>query len=257
MKILSNPTFKKVLIIVVIFIALMLCWSLIKTIFQHSSKKSSESVFFSNPIDAMIQKEINEENITKGYGNLPQSWLLWVNLKTMGYNYGSKKTILSKSGVQTPRIEISPKTNSLEVSVSKEEGGTNVILPNAVTVNNWTHIGVTISDKFMEVYINGKLTKTKEISGSVNVDKSDVIISENSGFKGQIKKLRFFNKRLSADVINKIYNSDKPKKESAVFSWLKQTLEPAFSEKIPKNKDTSKTDPVCPPCELSDIDDKN
>ena len=78
------------------------------------------------------------------------------------------------------------------------------------------------------------------------------IISENSGFAGSIKNLRYFNKQVSAADIYSIYQREKPQTYIPVISWLKQKMEPTRSEAIPKDKPEPKkspTNPVCPPCE--------
>ena len=120
------------------------------------------------------------------------------------------KNYIIKNWYINSKLEISPKTNSLEVSVVNDNGGTNIIIPNKITINDWTHIAVVVTRKFMEVYINGKLLKTKPINGKVKTDLSDVIISENSGFSGSIKNLRYFNKQVSAADIYSIYQREKP-----------------------------------------------
>ena len=243
---------KKILLLIVYFAIAFVVFTLIKTILNHLTKRKNESVFFLNKIDAVAQQTISENLITKGSTSVPQTWSIWVKLNSLKYNYGSKKTILSKTGISTPKLEISPKTNSLEVSVVNDNGGTNVIIPNKITINDWTHIAVVVTRKFMEVYINGKLLKTKPINGKVKTDLSDVIISENSGFAGSIKNLRYFNKQVSAADIYSIYQREKPRSYIPVISWLKQKMEPTQSEAIPKDKPEPKkspTDPVCPPCE--------
>ena len=255
---LKNTLIKNTLKISGLLLVALVVYTLIVTLIQHLSKRKSESAFFTSNNDATQTKNIAEEIITKGNNRLSQTWCIWIKLDNMNYNYGSKKSILTRQGVETPKIEISPKTNSLEVGVAKENGGETDIIPNIITVNSWTHITLVLTQKYMETWINGKLMSTKKLNGIPKLDDSNVLVNKEGGFAGYIKNLRFFNKQLSAKEILNIYNKEKPREYIPVISWIQNKLYPKPSEAAPKDsvdKDDNnlkQPQPKCPPCENND-----
>ena len=62
-------------------------------------------------------------------------------------------------------------------------------------MQKWVNIITTISNRSLDVYINGKLIKTKTFENIVNISSlndGDIVLVPNSGFGGYISKIRYY-----------------------------------------------------------------
>ena len=64
-----------------------------------------------------------------------------------------------------------------------------------INMQKWVNIITTISNRSLDVYINGKLIKTKTFENIVNISSlndGDIVLVPNSGFGGYISKIRYY-----------------------------------------------------------------
>jgi len=82
---------------------------------------------------------------------------------------------------------------------------------NSVPLNTWTHFAVSINDKDIKIYINGKLdsqyTETINISGWSGNWYIGQRGNSTNWFLGQLDDLRIYNYALTATQINTLYNN--------------------------------------------------
>lgn len=157
-----------------------------------------------------------------GAGSLPSGdsgdygLQFWMFIKDWDYRFGQQKDIvkrvaLNNVGVSNPRVTLHPSDNSLEVSVNYfgENASANpVAATNATgdvftcTVENvplqaWFSVSVTLFDRNLDVYINGRLVKSCVIPGVPKPATGDIILNDNSGFSGSVCNLRAYSAMLS------------------------------------------------------------
>ena len=76
-----------------------------------------------------------------------------------------------------------------------------------VPIKKWFNTTIRVENRVMDVYINGTLTKRKDLESIPRQNFSDVYVCQNGGFAGKLSNLRYFNKSLNVFEINAIVNS--------------------------------------------------
>jgi hypothetical protein len=76
-----------------------------------------------------------------------------------------------------------------------------------VPIKKWFNTTIRVENRVMDVYINGALTKRKDLESIPRQNFSDVYVCQAGGFLGNLSDLRYFNKSLNVFEINAIVNS--------------------------------------------------
>jgi len=81
------------------------------------------------------------------------------------------------------------------------------VMSSAVTYGQWTHVGVTFNGTQVKFYINGVLTDTQSLTGTITARNNSMHIGSDQangqGFKGILDDIRIYNKALSqAEIAN-------------------------------------------------------
>ena len=75
-----------------------------------------------------------------------------------------------------------------------------------VPIKKWFNTSIRVENRVMDVYINGTLTKRKDLESIPRQNFSDVYVCQAGGFSGNLSDLRYFNKSLNVFEINAIVN---------------------------------------------------
>lgn len=137
----------------------------------------------------------------------------WMFIKDWNYSYGKEKPIVIRSdptnrAIHNPRVYLHPTDNSMKIMVSvfpAEAGGSTKTQPAVPTPHGnggsahddvficevpnlplqaWFSVGITVFDRNLDVYIDGKLVKSCFLSGVPKPAAGDLEITPNGGFSG-------------------------------------------------------------------------
>lgn len=141
-------------------------------------------------------------------GSYGMQWWMFVN--DWNYGYGKKKDVIKRadttsSSVFNPHISLHPTDNTLTISVSvfpdetgktsKTEpapanggsGATDDVfvceIPN-IPLQAWFAVSMTVFDRNMDVYIDGRLVKSCFLSGVPKPAVGDIQVTPNGGYSG-------------------------------------------------------------------------
>jgi hypothetical protein len=86
-------------------------------------------------------------------------------------------------------------------------------IPN-IPVGDWFHLFVSVQNKKIEIYMNGKLWLTKVLVGSPDIDrtKENGYFGVSNTYSGRICNFRYIPKYVPYPAIQKLYNLEKKKK---------------------------------------------
>ena len=149
----------------------------------------------------------------------------WMYIKDWDYKFGTAKEVVKRVNatsptVFNPRVTLNPTDNSLDVSVhyysSSSTSTTTAGSTNAsgdiftCTVENvplqaWFSVSITLFDRNMDIYINGRLVKSCVLPGVPKIATGDIILNDNGGFSGSICNLRAYNGMLSPSDAQAFY----------------------------------------------------
>lgn len=217
--------FKKILMGVAIVIVLYL---VITFIFSDSTKTDLLVMH-----DASVRKVISAEDLV-GANSANYSYSFWLYINTWNYGYGSDKVVFRrfKQGDNNLIEAVLDTTNNdLKIKMAysagnKVNGKTHECSIKNIPLQKWTNIIVTLNNKAIDVYLDGKLVKTcilpgvqtpKPSQNLIVADKSSKTV-DGTGFSGFIAKLRFYSRTVNPREAYEIY------KEGHGSSWLANLL---------------------------------
>lgn len=123
------------------------------------------------------------------------TYSIWVYINDWNYRFGEEKVLVDRKDSEngsSPNLSLAAMQNNLLVSTSvyPTDEGVNTPISHTCTVDNiplqrWVNIIVSLNGRTMDVYINGKLTRTCVLPGvaKMNAD-ADVVVTPGGGFSG-------------------------------------------------------------------------
>jgi len=145
----------------------------------------------------------------------------WVYIRDWAYNFSQPKHIMhigdEKGNKTSPGIWLYPKDNSLMVRFDTISSPASTIMnpinnPALLNVRNecdlmnvplqrWNHIAITVVNKTLDIYLNGKLSRSCTLEDVPRVVPGDIYINQFGGFDGDISNISYTNKAIAASKI--------------------------------------------------------
>lgn len=151
-------------------------------------------------------------NATDG---LEFTWSTWIFINNLQYLEGQYKHIfykgnsnLEQNGLNAPNnapgLYLAPNTNKLIVmmntfNVINEE----VVIPD-VPINKWLNVIIRCQNTTMDIYTNGTIVRSLQLTGVPKQNYGDVYVGANGGFDGYVSNLQYFNYALGTAAIQRI-----------------------------------------------------
>jgi hypothetical protein len=144
----------------------------------------------------------------------------WMFIQDWDYKFGQEKQVLKRiqstnSAVSSPQITLHPTDNTLQVRValySAASSGTNapatstsgtadsfVCTVENVPLQSWFSVSVTVFQRNLEIYINGRLVKSCVLPGVPKPVVGDIVIGDNGGFSGSVCNLKSYGSMLGPE----------------------------------------------------------
>ena len=147
----------------------------------------------------------------------------WVYIKDWDYRFGQEKVILRRTdpalkGAYGPEVTLSPNDNTMNVKVSLFPSDPNSVQKSVPAPSNqggsatgdvftcsvenvplqaWFAVSITVFQRNVDVYINGKLVKSCILSGVPRPVAGDVEVGPAGGFSGTVCDVFSYAKMLS------------------------------------------------------------
>jgi hypothetical protein len=171
-----------------------------------------------NPSDAnakTIYRSVNEQE------GLEFTWSVWIYINDLEYHNDQYRHIFHKgnnnlmgdvsnklygtnSPNNAPGLYIKPGTNTLVVMMNTFDViNKEIDIPN-IPINKWVNVIIRCHTTTLDVYVNGTLTRSIELSGVPKQNYGDVYIAVNGGFDGYISNLWYYNYALGTAAIQQL-----------------------------------------------------
>ena len=146
------------------------------------------------------------------------TWSVWIFIDNLQYLSGQYRHIFHKGNYQldstgknfpnnAPGLYIAPNTNSLIVIMnSYNEINEEITIPN-IPLNKWVNVIIRCQNNKLNVYINGTITRSTELSGVPKQNYGDIFCCTNGGYDGYLSNLWYYNYALGTAQINNLVNS--------------------------------------------------
>jgi Concanavalin A-like lectin/glucanases superfamily len=224
----------KVIIVVICFVVLALA---LYYFFGTSSALSSMQ-------NAQSMQTIQASSLPSNQGtNLNFAYSIWVYINDWQVNIGSIKVIFGRNQATSgndltdssagcipnpdpnswdsttfmpcPIVYLDSYENNLGVSIVTQSsngsstGALNVVVSdNAVPIQKWTQIAISVYQTVLDIYIDGKLVSTNILEGPVFTiaPNTNLYITPCSGFSGWTSQLQYFSNPLNPQQVWDIYS---------------------------------------------------
>jgi len=111
-----------------------------------------------------------------------------------------------------PGLYLMPNTNAFKIIMNTFNDINEEVIINDIPLNKWINIIIRCKNTTMDVYINGTITKSMELSGVPKQNYGDVNIALNGGFSGYISNLWYYDYALgTAAIYNLVKNGPNTK----------------------------------------------
>lgn len=181
------------------------------------------------PADGRSEKVISSAKIPLGVGS-DYGVQFWMYIKDWNVGFGKEKMVLKRvdpanGSVMSPKVSLHPTDNSLNVSVSiypnqqQAPAGSQVSASGDmftcsvenVPLQSWFAVSVTVFQRNLDIYINGRLVKSCVLPGVPRPAVGDLTIgSTKSGFSGSVCTLKSSANALSPSDAMSFFNSGTP-----------------------------------------------
>jgi hypothetical protein len=170
--------------------------SLAKTIFQQPGNNSIP-----------IYRSVNERS------GIEFTWSFWINIKDINYDKATYSTIFYKGNNNVgddglnypnnaPGFYLKPKSNDLVIVMNTFTVINEEIEVPGIPLNKWVNIMLRCQNTKLDVYINGTITRSLELSDVPKQNYGNVYIGANGGFNGYLSDLWYFDHSLGPGEIS-------------------------------------------------------
>jgi hypothetical protein len=157
----------------------------------------------------IIQRSVNAND------GLEFTWSVWIYINNLQYLQGQYKHIfykgnsnLAETGLNFPNnapgLYLAPHSNKLVVimntfNVINEE----ITIPD-IPLNKWLNIIIRCQNKTFDVYVNGTIARSLQLTSVPKQNYGDVYVGMNGGFDGYISNLWYYNHALGTAAIQNL-----------------------------------------------------
>jgi hypothetical protein len=205
----------------------LICVAMVLIIFSIATNIMASRAYPSNP---MVVKGLSNGNTlevisqdavpitrSQNQAGIEFSWSVWLNITNLDNAPGQYKHIFSKgdndasagtNGMNAPNnspgLYLSPDTNSLVVVMNTFNTIDEQIKIDDIPMKKWIHVLIRVENRYLDVYINGALTKRKLLVSVPKQNYGNIYVAMNGGFNGYLSNLQYFDYALQPGPITAI-----------------------------------------------------
>jgi len=150
-----------------------------------------------------------------GTNGIEFTWSIWIYISDLQYLHGHFRHIFHKGNNKilengmnfpnnAPGLYIAPDTNALYLIMNTfSEINEEIIIPD-IPINLWVSVIIRCENTTLDVYINGTIARSLELSAVPKQNYGDVYIALNGGFDGNISNLWYYDKALGTSAIQNL-----------------------------------------------------
>lgn len=170
------------------------------------------------PVDGKTRTVIPSGEVPIGAG-ADYGLQFWMYIANWDYRFGQPKDVLKRvapndANIVGPSIYLDPAENTLHVRLSlfPSDGRAGAASPGAastgdsftcsvenVPLQTWFAVSVTVFQRNVDIYINGRLVKSCVLPGIPKPALGDIILADKGGFAGSICNVNGYASMLSPD----------------------------------------------------------
>uniref|UniRef100_A0A6C0AZU6 Lectin/glucanase superfamily protein n=1 Tax=viral metagenome TaxID=1070528 RepID=A0A6C0AZU6_9ZZZZ len=217
----SSSIIARVSFLLIVIIAFVIILQFSISILAWLFGPSSSPKLINGMVDAKQTIIIPQDPTTSGAKTINRSvngpdgieftWSVWVFIDdTPSSQY---RHIFSKGNADTvpetglnfpnnaPGLYIEPNTNALTVIMNTYNNINEEVTIRDIPLNKWVNVIIRCKNTTLDVYINGTITKSLQLTGVPKQNYGDVYVAMNGGFSGYISNLWYYDYALGTTAI--------------------------------------------------------
>lgn len=179
---------------------------LLYLVYYFFFNKSSETTLI-HLQDARAQQVIAASSLPAG-PSTNYTFSIWFYVNDWNYRYGQDKIIFGRmdaDGSVAPLVQFSSSINNIEVALatypttgSSTKAVTTTCGLDDVPLQRWTNLIISLNDRALDLYLDGKLVRTCLMPGVPKMNpSSNIYVCPDGGFSGYVSNFRYV-----ADSVN-------------------------------------------------------
>jgi hypothetical protein len=144
----------------------------------------------------------------KNSGSTNYAYSIWIYVDDWAYRYGQEKIIFLRGAIGsifTPALSLMPNDNTAVITMTTANEPFECIVPN-IPIQKWTNLIVTLNNKSLDAYVNGKLVKTCVLPDLPVVNpEASVYLTPDGGFSGYTTRFQYWSTPISPQEAWNIY----------------------------------------------------
>lgn len=191
------------------------------SLFGSSTAASPANDKAPEPIDGKTRTVLPASELATAVGDYGLQF--WMYIRDWDYRFGQPKHILKRqgtNGIVNPSITLHPTDNTLQITVSiyPNDDTAGAAVPGAgttgdsytcsvenVPLQSWFSVSVTVFQRNLDVYLNGRLVKSCVLPGIPKPAAGDIVLADEGGFSGTICNIFTFANMLTPDDANSFF----------------------------------------------------
>ena len=213
----SNSSISNTVLIIISVVVIVVVFSLV-TSFMTARAYPSDPMVIKGLYNGNTLQVIPQDNVpitrSQNQDGIEFSWSVWLNITNLDNSPGQYKHIFSKgdndasqsnSGMNSPNnspgLYLAPDSNSLVVIMNTFHTIDEQIQIDDIPLKKWIHVLIRVENRYLDVYVNGTLTKRKLLASVPKQNFGNVYACMNSGFNGFLSNLQYFDYALQPGPI--------------------------------------------------------
>lgn len=134
------------------------------------------------------------------------TYSIWTYLDDWNYRFGEEKYIITRHNSFSMMFDKEENNLKINVNLASDHNLVHTCIINDIPIQKWVNILVSVYDRSMDVYINGKLVKTCILENvASSKGQSNIDITPNGGFSGHTASFRYIGDAINPEEAYNIY----------------------------------------------------
>jgi len=160
--------------------------------------------------DATVETVIPADKLGSTATNAANyAFSIWIYISDWSGSYGQAKVIMSRD-VAKPLVTLGALDNTLTTTVTLQDGSQQPCTIQNIPIQKWTNILISIDDKALDTYMNGKLVKTcilPQVCALPTKSNSNIYVTPKGGFTGYTARLKYWPTPVSPQEAWNVYKN--------------------------------------------------
>ncbi len=198
-----------ILLIILILLVLYVIYKL------FSGRDQLTSIENGNKEQTIKASQLPNDNNSSNF-----TYSTWFYVQDWSYRFGEPKILLSRGNARKPcpRIVLGEMQNNIKISIAcygnkisgSEETGETVNFHCELSnfpIQKWVNLTIGLNGQTLDVYVNGKLTRTCVLPGPAIEASGDLFVTPRGGFNGYTANFQYWSEPVNPQQAYNIYKS--------------------------------------------------